>query len=262
MARFTRAGNSLKTTSRDKPRRSKGVRTPAPYPTPPPSTILHEEEPKSGLRRWMPVRTADSLAPIHEPEPVPTPMDTWASLSGRDRGIAGAALAVVALVGIGIGVAIPAGSTGGSAPQPVAGQTAPAAETDAGGRQPAPPAPPLGEPAPADDAAAVPAPEPGLDPAAASGPVDALAPGAAPVAGHEPAPQPAPPPEFVPAPAPAVVAEPAPAPQAAAEPVVPAAAYYANCTAVRAAGAAPIFAGDPGYGTHLDRDQDGIGCDT
>jgi hypothetical protein len=31
---------------------------------------------------------------------------------------------------------------------------------------------------------------------------------------------------------------------------------------VRAAGAAPIYAGTPGYGTHLDRDNDGIGCDT
>ncbi|WP_406379234.1 excalibur calcium-binding domain-containing protein [Streptomyces sp. NBC_01618] len=38
-------------------------------------------------------------------------------------------------------------------------------------------------------------------------------------------------------------------------------AYYANCTAVRAAGAAPIHAGEPGYGRHLDRDGDGIGCE-
>lgn len=36
---------------------------------------------------------------------------------------------------------------------------------------------------------------------------------------------------------------------------------YANCTAVRAAGAAPIRVGDPGYGRHLDRDGDGIGCE-
>ncbi|MFV5996110.1 excalibur calcium-binding domain-containing protein [Streptomyces sp. NPDC056231] len=38
-------------------------------------------------------------------------------------------------------------------------------------------------------------------------------------------------------------------------------AYYANCDAVRAAGAAPIHAGDPGYGRHLDRDGDGVGCE-
>ncbi len=38
--------------------------------------------------------------------------------------------------------------------------------------------------------------------------------------------------------------------------------YYANCTAVRAAGAAPIRRGEPGYASHLDRDGDGIACDT
>nr|WP_279577119.1 excalibur calcium-binding domain-containing protein [Planococcus ruber] len=36
---------------------------------------------------------------------------------------------------------------------------------------------------------------------------------------------------------------------------------YKNCSAVRAAGAAPIYKGDPGYGSHLDRDGDGIGCE-
>jgi len=36
---------------------------------------------------------------------------------------------------------------------------------------------------------------------------------------------------------------------------------YANCTEARAAGAAPVRKGDPGYGTHLDRDGDGIGCE-
>lgn len=38
-------------------------------------------------------------------------------------------------------------------------------------------------------------------------------------------------------------------------------AYYANCTAARAAGAAPVRRGDPGYASHLDRDNDGIGCE-
>ncbi|UYQ62315.1 excalibur calcium-binding domain-containing protein [Streptomyces peucetius] len=37
--------------------------------------------------------------------------------------------------------------------------------------------------------------------------------------------------------------------------------YYANCSAARAAGAAPVRAGDPGYGRHLDRDGDGVGCE-
>lgn len=37
--------------------------------------------------------------------------------------------------------------------------------------------------------------------------------------------------------------------------------YYKNCSAVRAAGKAPIHAGDTGYGKHLDRDGDGVGCE-
>jgi hypothetical protein len=37
--------------------------------------------------------------------------------------------------------------------------------------------------------------------------------------------------------------------------------YYKNCDAVRAAGKAPIHRGDPGYARHLDRDNDGIGCE-
>lgn len=37
--------------------------------------------------------------------------------------------------------------------------------------------------------------------------------------------------------------------------------YYRNCAAARAAGAAPIYAGQPGYGSHLDRDGDGKACE-
>jgi hypothetical protein len=36
---------------------------------------------------------------------------------------------------------------------------------------------------------------------------------------------------------------------------------FKNCTEARAAGAAPVKRGDPGYGPHLDRDNDGIGCE-
>ncbi|RZA33147.1 MAG: excalibur calcium-binding domain-containing protein [Lysobacteraceae bacterium] len=36
---------------------------------------------------------------------------------------------------------------------------------------------------------------------------------------------------------------------------------FANCAAARAAGAAPVRLGEPGYGAHLDRDGDGIGCE-
>jgi len=37
--------------------------------------------------------------------------------------------------------------------------------------------------------------------------------------------------------------------------------YYENCDAARAAGAAPVHRGDPGYGSHLDADGDGVGCE-
>lgn len=36
---------------------------------------------------------------------------------------------------------------------------------------------------------------------------------------------------------------------------------YKNCAEAKAAGAAPIRRGQPGYGKHLDRDNDGIACD-
>lgn len=39
------------------------------------------------------------------------------------------------------------------------------------------------------------------------------------------------------------------------------AVYFANCAAARAAGAAPVRVGQPGYARHLDRDGDGIGCE-
>lgn len=38
-------------------------------------------------------------------------------------------------------------------------------------------------------------------------------------------------------------------------------AYYANCSEARAAGVAPIYQGQPGYRSGLDRDHDGIACD-
>jgi hypothetical protein len=36
---------------------------------------------------------------------------------------------------------------------------------------------------------------------------------------------------------------------------------FRNCSEARAAGAAPVRRGDPGYGPHLDRDNDGVGCE-
>ena len=84
-------------------------------------------------------------------------------------------------------------------------------------------------------------------------------------------PTPAKPAPAKPAPAPAQPAQtpaqpaPAPAQPAPAQPAqvpAPVEVYYQNCDAVRAAGAAPIYANQPGYAPRLDRDKDGIGCDT
>lgn len=52
------------------------------------------------------------------------------------------------------------------------------------------------------------------------------------------------------------------APQGLTAPPPPPSVHYDNCTEARDAGAAPVRAGDPGYGPHLDRDGDGVGCET
>ena len=57
----------------------------------------------------------------------------------------------------------------------------------------------------------------------------------------------------------APVPEPAPAP--APQPAPQQDVYYQNCTAARAAGAAPIYQGQPGYRLQLDRDHDGVACE-
>lgn len=38
-------------------------------------------------------------------------------------------------------------------------------------------------------------------------------------------------------------------------------AYYSGCGEVRAAGKAPLYAGDPGYRPEMDGDGDGIACE-
>lgn len=61
-----------------------------------------------------------------------------------------------------------------------------------------------------------------------------------------------------PAPAPSVRPTNAPAPAARS---TGGSVYYQNCAAARAAGAAPIRRGEPGYAPKLDRDNDGIACE-
>lgn len=44
-------------------------------------------------------------------------------------------------------------------------------------------------------------------------------------------------------------------------PSVPAVAPFRSCAAARAAGAAPVYRGDPGYSSAIDRDRDGVACE-
>ncbi|MTD15456.1 hypothetical protein GIS00_16090 [Nakamurella sp. YIM 132087] len=39
-------------------------------------------------------------------------------------------------------------------------------------------------------------------------------------------------------------------------------AYFSNCSEAKAAGAAPVHRGDPGYSSDLDRDGDGVACES
>ncbi|MGC7099579.1 thermonuclease family protein [Amycolatopsis lurida] len=68
-------------------------------------------------------------------------------------------------------------------------------------------------------------------------------------------------PEPAPRPAPEPVAPPKTTTKTMTEPPPPAAAYYKNCDAARAAGAAPLRRGEPGYRAQLDRDDDGVACE-
>jgi hypothetical protein len=142
-----------------------------------------------------------------------------------------------------------------AAPEPVvAPEPAPAPEAPA----PAPEEPAV-EPAPVS-----PEPEPAPETPTPAPQTPTATPAPEAPASEEPAPEPEPvEPAPAPEPAPAEPApeEPAPEPEPA-EPVPAPEVFYKNCDAVRAAGAAPIFAGTPGYASHLDRDNDGIGCDT
>lgn len=72
-----------------------------------------------------------------------------------------------------------------------------------------------------------------------------------------PVPEPAP--ATNPVPAPATTPVPEPVPSVAPEPAP--AVVYRNCAEARAAGAAPLYAGQPGYSENMDGDGDGVACE-
>jgi endonuclease YncB( thermonuclease family) len=77
-----------------------------------------------------------------------------------------------------------------------------------------------------------------------------------------PTPIPTPPPPAPTATKAAPKPPPAPAPtEDATAPEQDSAAYYKNCSAAKAAGAAPLHRGEPGYRPALDRDGDGVACE-
>jgi micrococcal nuclease len=61
--------------------------------------------------------------------------------------------------------------------------------------------------------------------------------------------------------APAPQPQPEPQPQPQPQPGGGGTVYYANCAEARAAGAAPLHRGQPGYREGLDRDKDGVACE-
>ncbi|MGI8814740.1 MAG: excalibur calcium-binding domain-containing protein [Pseudonocardia sp.] len=140
---------------------------------------------------------------------------------------------------IGMGAFVLGGALSPAAPSAPTTATVPAVPIEQAVPRPlvvTPPAPQL-----------VPAPQPFEQ---ASPPAVAPAPRVTPAPRVVPAPQVVPAPRVVPAPAPRTEAQDSGG-----------GAYYKNCAEARAAGAAPIQKGEPGYRPALDRDSDGTACD-
>ncbi|MGW3466925.1 excalibur calcium-binding domain-containing protein [Saccharopolyspora sp. NPDC000995] len=75
-----------------------------------------------------------------------------------------------------------------------------------------------------------------------------------------------PPPPLAPEPQPQLRSEPEPEPEPEPSPEGDSGqspvAYYPSCKAAKAAGVAPLHRGDPGYSSKLDRDGDGVACES
>lgn len=182
----------------------------------------------------------------------------WAVATGRvtTRKLAvGVIAGTVAVVGTGCGPAA----------EPKATPAAPAASTT-----PTPPATttptPTATPTPTPTVTPTPVPtmpEPAAPAQPTIQPLVPQHPASNPPAKNAPAPAPKATVAKTTAPAPAPSKAPATKAPATKAPVTtePAKSSYKNCSEVRAAGKAPIRRGQPGYGKHLDRDGDGIGCE-
>lgn len=277
--------------------RGKDPLPPAPYPTPPsPPTTPEPESPLGALlrrnalasrlaeragisptaqdspvtvvpvdehRTWrdrrprLPLRRRGSTAqiqPVPVPEPTPEPESKRAFPT---RYAVAAAVGAVALMAAGTVGYVQFGGADDPAPPPATALT----EAELAPRGPAP------EPAPLPAEEAESAPDSPIDPASApigepepSLPAELLpeVPAGEPVPGAGALPVPLAEPAPAPALAPAPIAEPIPAP---AQAPAPAGFVYKNCAEARAAGAAPILAGTPGFGPHLDSNGDGVGCE-
>lgn len=68
--------------------------------------------------------------------------------------------------------------------------------------------------------------------------------------------------DVTPEPEPEPVSEPKPVSEPTEEVSSRGVAYFPNCSAARSAGAAPLYAGDSGYSSKLDRDGDGVACES
>ncbi|AKE41983.1 putative calcium-binding protein [Corynebacterium kutscheri] len=73
--------------------------------------------------------------------------------------------------------------------------------------------------------------------------------------------KPAPAPQPAPHPAPTPAPQPAPRPAPVQNHTTNTNSYYRDCAAVRSAGKAPLYRGQPGYRPGLDRDGDGVACE-
>ena len=174
-------------------------------------------------------------------------------MSGRQRMVvrsASAALAMAACAGLaGCGVPSVADDAGSPAPAPSPMATASASPSPTPTPSPSPTPTPTPSPTPTPTPTPTPSPSPTTQAPTSEPPIQPL------MQESEPTSEPEPTTEEE-TQAGGGAAAPAPAPEPKQE-----ITYYDNCTAARAAGAAPLYQGEPGYRPALDRDKDGIACE-